>query len=455
MSTDLLRKGAHQGARRCVVERQGACHVYATAVPRTGATLRDQVTDALEAISGVMSAEGAARAVVQQAVFLADSESVAACRQVVREFYGGDMPATSYIPQPPCEGRLMVVEALGLRRGRAPIALERISDQLVVARDSGVAWVYAAHAVPRTSAPGVYEKTICSYQHLRRLLPSAGARLDQVLRTWLYLGGIVDDDGPTQRYKELNRARADVYQYFPFLAERLPDDYAGPAFPASTGIGTSGRSISIAALAVVSDRDDVLTVPLENPRQTAAYSYPTAYSPSTPKFSRGLALCCGDDTELFISGTASITHSETRHAGDVVAQTHELLENITALISEYNLTCHGLPGRGTTLEGLGLARVYVKRREDFTRVRAVCEQRLGDVPSTYVVADVCRPELLVEVEGIAFSRQAPTASPVPLRRHCPARIPALACGAGCAGERVPYCPENCPERFLCPNAVLR
>jgi enamine deaminase RidA (YjgF/YER057c/UK114 family) len=455
MSTDLLRKGAHHGGRHCVVQRQGASHVYATAVARAGATLRDQVNAALEAISGAMTAEGAAGAIVQQAIFLADGDSVAACRQVVRDFHGGNMPATSYIPQPPCAWPLVAVEALGLVPGPEPIAIERINDQLVVARDSGVAWVFAAHAVPRTSAAGVYEKTVCTYQHLRRLLPCAGARLDQVLRTWLYLGGIVDDDGPTQRYKELNRARADVYQYFPFLAEWLPDGYARAAFPASTGIGTRGRSISIAALALVSNRDDVVTVPLENPRQTAAYSYPTAYSPSTPKFSRGLALCCGDDTTLFISGTASITHSESRHVGDVEAQTHELLENITALISEDNLTRHGLPGRGTTLEGLGLARVYVKRPKDFARVQAVCEQRLGKVPSTFVQADVCRPELLVEIEGIAFSRRAPTASPVPLRRGYAAGIPALACGAGCVGERVPYCPENCPERFLCPNAVLR
>jgi enamine deaminase RidA (YjgF/YER057c/UK114 family) len=444
MSTHTLRKGASQGTRHCVVALQGASRVFATAVPRAGATLPDQVQDALKAIDTVMKAEGAAGSVVQQAIFLADAASVAACRQAVRNFYGGDLPATSYLPQPPCEGSLVAIEALGLGRGRQPGAIERISDQLVVARDGGVAWVYAAHAVPRTSAAGVYEKTICSYQHLRRLLPAGGARLDQVLRTWLYLGGIIDDEGPTQRYKELNRARADVYQDLPFLAERLPDGYAGPAFPASTGIGTSGRSISISALAVLSDRDDVVTVPLENPRQTAAYSYSKAYSPSSPKFSRGLALCCGDDTVLFISGTASITHSETRHVGDVVAQTHELLENITALIAEDNLGRHGLPGRGTTLEGLALARVYIKRPEDFARVRAVCEERLGEVPLTCVVADVCRPDLLVEIEGIAFSCQAPRKSEVRARRNCPPWR---------EDEHAFPCPHHCPERSLCPYAV--
>ena len=454
MSTDMVRKIARERSQHSVVELNGVCHVFATVVPRAGATLRDQARDALEAVAAVMSAEGAAGAVIHQAVFVADGESIAACRQIVREFYGRDVPATSYIPQPPCAGKLLVIEAMGLGPGREKVDIQRISDQVVVTRHNGVAWVYADHAVPRTSAAGVYEKTICSYQHLRRLLPDAGARLDQVLRTWLCLGGIVDDDGPIQRYKELNRARADVYQHVPFLADRLPEGYTGTAFPASTGIGTAGRSISLSALAVVSDNDNVVAVPLENPRQTAAYAYSAGYSPTSPKFSRGLALCHGEDTTLFISGTASITNSETRHAGDVVAQAHELLENITALISEDNLSRHGLPGRGTTLEGLGVARVYVKRPQDYARVRAVCEQRLGAVPASYVVADVCRPELLVEIEGIAFSRQAPAASSAAPRRRCAA--PARACPVcGEASERAPYCPETCPERFLCPYAVLR
>jgi hypothetical protein len=36
-------------------------------------------------------------------------------------------------------------------------------------------------------------------------------------------------------------------------------------------------------------------------------------------------------------------------------------------------------------------------------VRAVCEQRLGELPTIYAIGDVCRPDLLVELEGIAFS----------------------------------------------------
>ncbi len=118
-----------------------------------------------------------------------------------------------------------------------------------------------------------------------------------------------------------------------------------------------------------------------------------------------MALAYGPDMTIFISGTASITNSESRHLGDAVAQTHEALDNIEALISEDNLGCHGLPGFGSSLEGLGQVRVFIKRTEDYPMIQAVRARRLGDVPAMYTTADVCRPELLVEIEGIAFSRR--------------------------------------------------
>ncbi len=158
-------------------------------------------------------------------------------------------------------------------------------------------------------------------------------------------------------------------------------------------------------------------MPLENPRQTAAFDYADQYSPKSPKFCRAMALSCGNYATILISGTASITNSETRHVGDPVAQTHETLDNIGALISEENLCRHGLPGLGASLEGLGLVRVYVKREEDYAGIRAACEKRLGELPTIYAMADVCRPDLLVEIEGIAFSHKGPSSPPLGVGPH--------------------------------------
>jgi enamine deaminase RidA (YjgF/YER057c/UK114 family) len=233
----------------------------------------------------------------------------------------------------------------------------------------------------------------------------AGQRLgmEQVIRTWLYLGDIVGPEGDTQRYKELNRARTDFFQNICFGAGRTAPGHRGTVYPASTGIGTDNHDVVMGCMALDAEPDKVVLMPLENPQQTSAFDYSAKYSPESPKFCRAMALTAGQCSTIFVSGTASITDSETRWIGDVERQTDQTLDNIEALISDRNFVEHGWPGLGATLEDLAFVRVYIKRQEDFAKTRAVCESRLGELPTIYAVADVCRPELLVEIEGIAFS----------------------------------------------------
>jgi enamine deaminase RidA (YjgF/YER057c/UK114 family) len=110
---------------------------------------------------------------------------------------------------------------------------------------------------------------------------------------------------------------------------------------------------------------------------------------------------------IWVSGTASILDSETVHPGDVEKQTEQTIDNIERLISPENLQRHGLAGAGAKLTDLAKIRVYVKRQEDYEKCREVCQRRFGALPSIYAQADVCRSELLVEIEGVAFSTVSP------------------------------------------------
>jgi len=74
-----------------------------------------------------------------------------------------------------------------------------------------------------------------------------------------------------------------------------------------------------------------------------------------------------------------------------------------SLIAEENCQSHGLDGFGATLADLAKMRVYLKRAADFQRVREICRRRVGDLPVVYTVADICRPELLVEIEALAYA----------------------------------------------------
>ncbi|MCS7304052.1 MAG: dioxygenase [Thermoguttaceae bacterium] len=399
----MIRKCSSAGIGYSVVELQDVRHVYAAAVPRAGQTLHQQAYDALKTLEAVIQEESTKGSIVHQAVFLSDARLTEECRQIMRDFYGDELPATTYVPQHPCEGKLLAIEALGVGRGFGEVQIHRHSHHLVITRHNGVSWIHLAHVQPNTDATSVYERSFNAFQRMQTLLSQVGVHFEQVIRTWLYLGDIVGLEGDTQRYKELNRARSDFYQQFRFARDLVLPGFRGEVYPASTGIGADGRDILMSCIAFATERSDIRAVPLENPRQVSAYQYSAKYGLKSPKFCRAMALSCGPFATILISGTASITGSETRHIGDPQAQTHETLDNIQALISEENLARHGMPGLGTSLEGLALARVYIKRPEDYPVVRQVCERRLGELPTIYAIADVCRPELLVEIEGIAFS----------------------------------------------------
>jgi enamine deaminase RidA (YjgF/YER057c/UK114 family) len=384
-----------------VVEPKGVRHVFAAAVPRQGTTLDEQTHDALRTIEDVVRDEGTHGSIVQQAVFMRDICQIDQCRAIINDFYGPNLPATTYIMQPPCDGKLVSIEAMGV--GQGDVQIERLGERMVVTHHDGVTWAHLANVALRTSFGCLYDRAANVFRAADEGLALRGYHFDQVIRTWLYLGDITGEEGESQRYKELNRARTDFFRGIEFGGKLLPDGWDLPVYPASTGIGTAGRNLVMSMMALETARRDVRILPLENPKQTAACDYELRYGPQSPKFARAMGVVSRDYSTTFISGTASITDSETRHLDDVEGQTNQTLDNIAALISPDNYARYGLADCGSTLDDLALMRVYIKRQEDYQKTRAICQARLGEVPTVYAVADVCRPDLLVEIEGVAFS----------------------------------------------------
>jgi enamine deaminase RidA (YjgF/YER057c/UK114 family) len=395
----MIHANSQSGTTTSIVEFGGVRHVFVVSQPESRGTFSDQFAETLGSL--ICNDEGAL--VLMQSVFLADSRDEAACRQIMRDCFGGDLPATSYIPQAPCTGGRFALEAWAIAPGDEAIEFERPTEDLVIARHSGMSWSFLA-ARHAATAESVYQHSLAGFQWAESQLCENGFQFTDVLRTWLYLGEITGPEAETLRYLELNRARTDYFRGRKFIEGLVPPGWRRPVFPASTGIGTGGREMAIGCIALKTERDDVRVFPLENPQQTAAYDYAHQYGPDSPKFARAMAVAAGRSVLTFVSGTASITASDTRHADDLERQTQQTLDNIEVLISKDNFAQHRFPGMGATLGDVSLARVYLKRAEDFARAQAICEKRLAGVPALYVVGDVCREELLVEIEAIAFSK---------------------------------------------------
>jgi enamine deaminase RidA (YjgF/YER057c/UK114 family) len=385
--------------------------------PKGRGPLAEQVQEVLSALQSVMAQQPQPMVITIQTVFLREASDQADCERLFAAHYGPDLPVTSFVLQPPCNGAALVLEVWAI--GGKSARVERFGPHALAVSHDSVRWVYCGGIGPASSAParsaggpqGVYAQTTEALEQVRGALTRAGSGYEHVVRTWFYLGGITQPEAETQRYKELNRARTDFYRPMRFGGALLQSRAFQNLYPASTGIGMRGAGLMLSCLTLQTRRADAFLVPLENPLQTPAYAYHSSYSPYSPKFSRAMALVLGDYATTWISGTASIVNSESRHPGDIEKQTEQTIDNIEQLIAPANFALHGLKNAGAQLHDLAKIRVYVKRPGDFARCKAICERRFGPVPAIYALADVCRPELLVEIEGAAFSRCAPTERP--------------------------------------------
>jgi len=219
------------------------------------------------------------------------------------------------------------------------------------------------------------DQTRQAYTDLFRAIRTRG--FPYPIRIWNYFSRIHGDACGLERYQAfcIGRARA--------LDEMsVPDD----GMPAATAIGTRAPGLFVYLIAA---RAPGMAV--ENPRQVSSYRYPAHYSPESPAFARATRIETGIGPQLLLSGTASITGHESRHVGDCTAQTREVLANLDALHAT----------AGDDLPPPAWLRVYLRRPEDQPLVARILGEHYRQPPALHWVrGDVCREELLVEIEGV-------------------------------------------------------
>jgi len=215
----------------------------------------------------------------------------------------------------------------------------------------------------------------------------AAENYPHLLRVWNYLPAINRDEHGSERYWQFNRARQQ--------ALRACGRAHQGTVPAASALG----SPLAGPLVVYFLAGRTAPTFLENPRQVSAYHYPRQYGSHRPAFSRATLARHGTGLALFISGTASIVGHRSLHLGDAAAQTRETVANIEALLAQANRAA-----RGARFELSALAcKVYVRRPADLPLVQAELDAALGgNARVIYLQADICRQDLLVEIEAAAM-----------------------------------------------------
>lgn len=305
--------------------------------------------------------------------------------KVAKEIFGGLPPLTSYVAQKTSHGGV-TIEAVYVTDSNAKIEYHRNYRLITI---DGCTELITGGIIPRFDGGSTFEQSTDIFEGIAKMLMSNGFKPSDIYRQWNYIPGITVLNEGSQNYQEFNDARSIFYG----------DDTWNNGYPAATGIGTSAGGVVVEISAIKGEK--CANLPIDNPLQIAAHSYSQQVldgkvieqlsERTTPKFERARLL---DDTVL-ISGTAAIKGECSNYSTDAVEQATETMEIMDKLTSKDNIP---VDNNGSQYD---LLRVYVKRENDIPAVYEYMQRHYPAAQKHYLVADVCRPELLIEIEGVA------------------------------------------------------
>ena len=223
---------------------------------------------------------------------------------------------------------------------------------------------------------GTYQQAVTLFERYLNGIAKSGLDMNtNLVRTWIYVADI------DTNYHDVVRARNDIFAQYGLTADTH--------FIASTGIG-GNTQVSSASVAI-----DFLTYPDIKESDKKYLKALTHLNPTHEygvAFERGTRLSLPDENIFFISGTASINHKgEVVNVGDVERQADRLLENIEALLAD----------GGGTMADIGYLIVYLRDFSDHDVIDRYMKQRFPNTPYIIVLAKVCRPQWLIEMECVA------------------------------------------------------
>lgn len=285
-------------------------------------------------------------------------------------------------------------------RFASPALVERIGDcgddvrggVGEVTRDGSSRWVVAGVEIARLDgldASQLREATRHAMAWLRDAL--ARSEAPHPIRLWNFLPGIHEEVGGATRAtpQGLDRYRAFNVGRF----EAFCDWFGGPerfatALPTATGVGHAGSALRMFALGCNREGRAV-----DNPRQKPAFAYSTRFGPRPPCFARATRARLPDDDYLLVGGTASVRGEDSVHDLSVEDQWSETMANFASLFDE------ACPYGDYAWSGVEHARAYLRHGEHLISVRGKLNTAMdGHGSQEVVIADICRSELLVEVE---------------------------------------------------------
>ena len=260
-------------------------------------------------------------------------------------------------------------------------------------------------AVVTCRVPGAVKLGAAAFQKVTRTVYETilntlqQSRAHHPVRLWNLIPGILEplDEYP-HRYLPFNAGRYAAYKAWFQSSESF-----SYGIPTASGVGHPGQDLVVHCLAT-----EFPGTPVENPRQISSYRYSDRYGMVPPCFARATRLAESYPAWLLVGGTASVRGEDTVFVDDLQAQSNETFSNLAALISAGQASTYVAPDKvgdqelWTNLECYRYLRVYYVREDDLSQISRMVEERFTGAQSPeFQQAELCRPQLLIEIEGVA------------------------------------------------------
>lgn len=341
---------------------------------------------------GRMSPGAQLKRIADELSSLLGSEEFSGLRPVMKRWFLSDAANQKPLLPKETECAVSVVEQPPLSRVKAVLwvwLMEGVDyrvwdDGLFTARLGGFTHVFETGLGFRGNDSGKTMEWILSAADasLRGL---GGTLAGNCVRTWFYVRDIDVD------YRGMAEGRNRVFERCGLTSSTH--------FIASTGIGGASADPAVRVLfdaySVIGLGDDAVKYISVPERMNPTHEYGVA-------FERASTVDYPDRRHLFVSGTASIDHhGEIVCEGDVAGQTRRMIGNVDALLEK----------AGFSRDDIGYCFVYLRDMADYETVDSIIAREFPDTPYVILLARVCRPGWLVEMECMAVKGKEPDKNP--------------------------------------------
>ncbi len=247
------------------------------------------------------------------------------------------------------------------------------------------AYILLAYWGNEADESGLQQATETIYNKLLTEIQTRG--YPHLVRVWNYFADINHIEQGLERYRQFCIGRFNA-----FATQGIGEEQ----FPSACALGHSGGDLLIYALA-----SKIPAQHFENPQQARAYHYPAEYGPRSPSFARASLLELTNHAPIiFVSGTASVVGFVTQYPDNLEQQIRVTVENLDCLLAhvsaEYAKNHSGVMPRLVA----EVIKIYVRNEADLPEIKHHISNAYPSAPAVYLAADICRADLLLEIDGI-------------------------------------------------------